>query len=349
MQASRYAMLLILALGAGSTPAVATTYQVVARWAIGGEGGWDYLTADPEARRLYVSHAGEVVVLDLDRGTVLGRITPTPGVHGVALAPALGRGFISCGRDSSVVVFDLKSNAVLARVALPARNPDAILFEPATGRVFTFHGGSGSASVLDGATAEPAGTITLHGRPEFAVADGRGQVFANLEDSSQVVQIDARSLAIVNRWSLAPGQEPSGLAIDAAHRRLFSVCGNRTMVVLDADKGTVLASLPIGSGVDGVAFDPQRSVAIATNGEGTISVVREESPSHFELAGTDSTKRGARTLAIDPKSGRVFTATADFGPPPAPTADRPHPRPGIVPGTFQVLVLAPRETPAAAK
>lgn len=318
-------------------------YRIAARWPVGGDGGWDYLTADPEARRLYVAHGTEVDVLDLDRGTRVGRVTPTPGVHGVALAPELGRGFVSCGRDSSVVVFDLRTLAVLARVALPARLPDAILFEPVTSRVFAFNGGSGSVCVLDAATAQLTATLPLHGRPEFAVADGRGRVFVNLEDSSQVIQLDARALTEVSRWRLAPGEEPTGLAIDPAHRRLFSACANRTLVVLDADHGEVLASLPIGRGVDGVAFDPARSVAITTNGEGTISVIREESPSRFVVATTDSTRRGARTVALDPRSGRVFTATAAFGPPPEPTAERPHPRPAILPGTFEVLVLEPQQ------
>jgi DNA-binding beta-propeller fold protein YncE len=338
---------LILMLALGLTPQAATSapearhYHVAAHWTVGGEGGWDYLTADPVTRRLYVTHSTGVEVLDLDRGTAVGRVGPTPGVHGVALAPELGRGFVSCGRDSSVIVFDLKTLATLTRVALPARNPDAILFEPTRRRVFAFNGGSGSASVIDAARGTLDTTLDLGGRPEFAVADGRGHVYVNLEDRSELLAIDAATLAILRRWSLAPGEEPSGLALDAAHHRLYSACSNHTLVVSDADSGRVIGSAPIGAGVDGVVYDATRGAAITTNGEGTITVVRANGHDGFEAAETDSTRRGARTGALDSTSGRVFTVTANFGPPPEPTAERPHPRPTVLPGTFEVLVLEP--------
>jgi DNA-binding beta-propeller fold protein YncE len=310
-------------------------------WTLGGEGGWDYVTVDARARRLYVSHATRVEVRDLDRGDSIGVIEPTPGVHGIAIASDLGRGFVSCGRDSSVLVFDLASLRTLERVPVPARNPDAILYEPTTKRVFTFNGGSASATAFDAASATLVGSIDVGGKPEFAVADGKGKVFVNIEDKSEVLELDPKALRVVRRWSIAPGEEPSGLAIDRARRRLFSVCGNRTMVVSDADHGKVLISLPIGAGVDGAAFDSRRGLAISSNGEGSITVVKDESRDKFVVAETDSTQRGARTIAIDDSTGAVYLPTADFGPAPSPTPDRPRPRPSIVPGTFRILILKP--------
>jgi DNA-binding beta-propeller fold protein YncE len=316
-------------------------YHVVARWKIGGEGGWDYLTADSVARRLYLSHGSRVEVVDLDRGTVVGSIAPTPGVHGIALAPELGRGYVSCGRDSSVVVFNTKTLAVVGRVALPARNPDAILYEPASRRVLVFNGGSANACVLDAARNRLLDTLALGGKPEFAVADGRGRVYVNIETTSELVELDPAKPAVLRRWSLAPGEEPSGLAMDRAHRRLFSACGNRTLVVSDADGGRVVATAAIGQGVDGVVFDPRRAVAVTSNGEGTVTVVHEDSPAIFRVAETDSTSRGARTLTFDGRTGRIFTVSAQFGPPPPATPERPRPRPTILPDTFEVIVLEP--------
>jgi hypothetical protein len=310
-------------------------------WSLGGEGGWDYVTADAAARRLYVSHGTRVEVLDLARRARLGVIEPTPGVHGIALAPDLHRGFVSCGRDSSMLVFELDSLRTLQRVALPARNPDAILYEPTTHRVFTFNGGSANATALDAATTALLGNIALGGKPEFAVADGKGKVFVNIEDKSDVVELDPRELVVRRRWSIAPGEEPSGLAIDRAHHRLFSVCGNRTMVISDAVRGTVVATVPIGGGVDGVVYDQLRGLAISSNGEGTVTVVKAQPRDAFAVAETDTTERGARTLALDDSTGTVYLPTADFGPPPAPTPDRPHPRPSIVPDTFRILVYQP--------
>lgn len=314
--------------------------HVAQRWTVGGEGGWDCLTVDESARRLYVTHATGVDVIDLDQGTVKGRIQPTLGAHAVAVAPEFHRGFVSCGRDSSVFVFDLATLDSVRRVPVTGRNPDLILYEPVTKRVLSFNGGSDNCTALDAATGDVVGTLALGGRPEFAVADGRGRIFVNLEDRSEIAELDPRAMTVLRRWPLAPGREPSGLAMDRARRRLFSACGNDTMVVSDADAGRVIAAVRIGHGTDGVAFDPVRRLAISSNGEGTMTVVREESPSRFTVASTDSTERGARTIALDEKTGRAFTVTASFGPPPEPTPDRPHPRPTILPGTFHVLVCA---------
>ena len=337
----------LVALAASShSPASASTpparlFRPIHPWSIGGEGGWDYLLADAEARRLYVSHGTRVEVLDLDRGDSIGVIAPTPGVHGIAVAPELGRGFISCGRDSSVLIFDLTTLRTLQRVALPARNPDAILYEPLSKRVLTFNGGSANTTILDGTTGAIAGSLDLGGKPEFAVSDGKGRVFVNIEDRSEVVELDPRGPRVVRRWSIAPGEEPSGLAIDRVHRRLFSVCGNQQMVVSDADSGKVIAIIPIGNGVDGVAFDAKRNLAISSNGQGTITVVREDSAQKFVVAETDTTQRGARTIALDERTGTLFLTTADYGPAPPPTPDRPRTRPTIVSGTFRVLLLKP--------
>jgi YVTN family beta-propeller protein len=319
------------------SPAPSTAYHVARRVTIGGEGGWDYLVVDTAAHRLWVTRGSHVQVLDTDRDSLVGDVPNTPGVHGVALAPALGRAFTSNGRDSSVTVVDLKTLAPIATVKVTGRNPDAILYEPATRRVFTFNGGSADATALDAATGAVVGTIPLGGKPEFAVAQGDGRVFVNIEDKSEVVAFDARTLAVQARWSLAPCEEPTGLAIDRAHGRIFAGCSNERMAVVDTKSGRVVATPPIGAGVDGTAFDPATQLAFASNGEGTLTVVHEDAPDRYTVVGTVPTQRGARTLALDERTHRVYTVTAQFGPPPAATPDRPHPRPAPVPGTFTVL------------
>jgi DNA-binding beta-propeller fold protein YncE len=331
---------LLLAVAAGhDARAAGGKYEVVNTIKLGGEGGWDYLTVDGDAHRLYFGRSTRVQVLGLESGKLLAEIPDTPGIHGVALAPDLGKGFTSNGRDSSVTVFDLKSLAATARIHIDGRNPDAILYEPVTHRVFTMNAGSGTATAIDAASGKVVGNVVLGGRPEFAVADGQGKVFVNLEDSSAVLSFDAKTLALGPRWPLAPGEGPSGLAIDRESHRLFSVCGNEKMIVLDAGSGQVLAALPIGKRTDGAAFDPGTKLAFSSNGEGTLTVVHEDSPSRFSVVGTVTTRVGARTLALDPKTHRLYTATANFGEAPAPTFDRPHPRPPMLPDSFVILVL----------
>ena len=314
-------------------------YKIVARYQPGGEGGWDYLTVDAASQRLFVTRSTRVQVIDLATGKLLGEIADTPGVHGVALAPDLGRGFTSNGRDSTVTVFDLKSLAAVARVHLAARNPDAILYEPTTRRVFTFNGGSQNATAIDAVADTVVGNVFLGGRPEFGVADGKGRVFVNLEDSSAVVGFDARTLAVGPRWPLAPGEEPTGLAIDREHRRLFSVCHNQTMIVLDADSGRQVATLPIGAGTDGAAFDPATGFAFSSNGSGTVTVVHEDAADRFSVVDSVTTQPGARTIAMDPKTHQLYLATASFGEAPAATPENPRPRRPMVPGSFAILVL----------
>ncbi|HTM58670.1 MAG TPA: hypothetical protein VL123_09680 [Candidatus Udaeobacter sp.] len=323
---------------AGAPRAADAPYHVVARYVVGGEGGWDYLTADAEGRRLYVTHGTRVEVLDLDSGKSVGAVEGTVGAHGVAIVPKLGRGFIASGRDSAVVVFDLKTLAVVNRLRVPARFPDALIYEPVSGRIFTFDGGSDNACAFDAATGAFVDSLPLGGTPEFAVADD-GKVHVNIESTSEVVTFDAKKLKVLRRTSLAPGEGPSGLAIDAAHHLLFSGCHNKKLVVTDAASGKVVTTLPIGEGVDAVSYDSKRRVVFASNGDGTLSVAREAKEGEFSAVETDSTQRGARTMALDQKTGRVFVVTASFGPPPEPTAERPHPRPTILPGTFVVLAL----------
>jgi DNA-binding beta-propeller fold protein YncE len=314
-------------------------YHLLHRYKLGGDGFWDYLRMDPAARRLYISHGTHVVVMNADSGTVVGDIPKTNGVHGIALAPELGRGFTSNGRDTTVTIFDLKSLAVLGVVKVTGAGPDAILYDPASRRVFTFNGRGGNATAIDAAAGTVAGTIDLGGKPEFAVSGGDGRIYVNLEDKSQLLAIDSKSLAILSRWPLAPGEEPSGLAIDLEHQRLFSGCGNKQMAVLDAKTGKLVATLPIGQGVDATAFDPGTGLAFSSNGEGTLTVIHEDDADHFRVVETVPTQRGARTMALDPTTHEVYLATAEFGPPPAATAQNPHPRPTILPGTFVILVF----------
>lgn len=322
-------------------------YDIAVRMPVGGEGGWDYLLFDAATHRLFVTRGSHVQVVDTARDSVIGDIPNTPGVHGVALVPEVGHGFTSNGRDSTVTVFDLKTLATLASVKLSARGPDAIVYEPVSKRVFTFNGGSDNATAIDAATNEIAGNVALGGRPEFAVADGKGRMFVNLEDSSAVVCFDAKSLALLSRWPLAPGEEPTGLAIDREHRRLFAACGNKKLVVLDANTGRKVADLPIGDRVDGVAFDPALHLVLSTNGEGTLSVIREDSADRYTKLADVPTQRGARTVALDETTHRVYTCTAQYGETPPPTAEQPHPRPKQVPGSFVILGLDAKPAPAA--
>jgi YVTN family beta-propeller protein len=317
-----------------------TTLAVRHCIAIGGEGGWDLLAVDGASHRVFVSHSTQVEVVDTRSDSVVGRIYGTPGVHGVALAPDLGRGFTSNGRDSSVTVFDLATLAVVQRIQLTSRNPDVMLYDAPSARVFTFNGGSDNATVIDARTLQVTNTIALGGRPEFAVLDA-GRFYVNLEDSSAVAAFDTHTLQPIARWPLAPGENPTGLAIDCKHHRLFSACSNQKLIVLDASSGRHVAELPIGAGVDGAAFDPRRGLVFTSNGEGTLTVIRERSADRFEVCQTLTTERGARTLALDEKTGTLYLPTADFGPPPPPTTEHPHPRGSILPGTFRLLVVGP--------
>jgi DNA-binding beta-propeller fold protein YncE len=304
---------------------------------LGGEGGWDYVTMDPAGHRLFVTHANHVLVVDLKTETVMASLDST-GAHGVALAPELNRGFISNGASGTVTIFDLQKLTPIQSVTV-GKNPDAICYEPKTRRVFAFNGRSGSASVIDAATGKVLGEIPLPGKPEFAQTDGAGFVFDNIEDKGLVLKIDAAKMAIVAQWPLPAGSEPSALAIDAAHERLFAGCGDQKLRVVDGNSGAIIATLPIGKGVDADVYDPTGGRIFASCGDGTLTVIKQNSADQYTVEEKAPTEKGARTLAFDPATQTAYLPTAKFGPPTAPTAEHPHPRPSIVPGSLKLLVV----------
>ena len=315
-------------------------YRVAKRIPIGGEGGWDYLNVDAAQHRLYVSHGTHVVVVDLASDRVVGDIPNTPGVHGIAFDHGAGRGFTSNGRDSTVTIFELGSLKEIGRVNVGGANPDAIGYDPFTKRVFTMNGRSDNATAIDAATGKVVGHVDLGGRPEEVATDGHGRLYINIESKSEIAEVDPKALTVVRRWSILPCEGPSGIAIDVARKRLFSVC-DKVMAISDLAAGKLLTTVAIGNGPDGAGFDPGVHRAFSSNGAGTLTVVREEANGKFVVEQTLPTQRGARTMTVDPTTHRIYTATAEFGPAPAPTAERPRPRPTIVPNTFQVLIIEP--------
>ena len=315
----------------------ANGYHLLNKIDVGGEGGWDYIIADSNAHRLYVSHATHVVVIDTATDKIVGDIPNTNGVHGVAFAEKLGKGFVSNGRDNSVTIFDLKTLKTLDNVKVD-KNPDCILFDPASNRVFAFNRGASNVTAINAADGKVAGTIDLGGHPEFATADGKGMVYVNLDDKSQVVAIDSKKLTVKARWPVAPGEDPSGMAIDPKTNRLFIVCGNKKMVVMDSATGKVVSDLAIGDGTDAAGFDPDTKMAFSSNGDGTLTVVHEDSKDKFSVAENVTTQPRARTMAVDTKNHKVYLATAQFGPAPAATTAQPRPRPPMIPNSFVILV-----------
>jgi YVTN family beta-propeller protein len=279
------------------------------------------------------------MVVDADTLSLVGEILDTPGVHGIAIAGDLGRGFTSNGREDMATIFELATLKIVGKVKTGA-NPDAILYDAFTHRVFVFNGRSGDVTVIDAKAGTVVGTIPVGGKLEFGVTDGAGRIFVNVEDKNELVALDARAMKVAAHWPLAPCEEPSGLAIDVPHRRLFAVCGNKKMAVVDADKGRVVTTVPIGEGSDAAAFDPERQLAFSSNGEGTLTVVHETSPDSFEVVQNAATQRSARTMALDPKTHGIFLAAAAFGERPSPTAEQPRPRPPMVAGSFTILVVA---------
>jgi DNA-binding beta-propeller fold protein YncE len=314
--------------------AAAPGYHVTKKVHLGGDGSWDYLIVDNTARQLYVSHGTQVVVVDLETDNVVAEIKDTPGVHGIALVPELNRGFISCGEANKAIIFDLKTLKILGEVETGA-HPDAIRYDSASKRVFVYNADSNDATVIDAASGEIAGTIVLGGAPEFSRTDGKGKVYVNLEDVSEVVEIDSRKLAITRRFSI----EPTGMGFDIAHHHIFSGCGNKIMTVLDTETGKVIATVPIGEECDGVGFDPATGLVFCSNGEGTLTVVQETSPGKFEVAETVATQWGARTMTIDPKTHDVYLPTSEFAPPAAPTRDASEPQRTMIKDSFSVLVV----------
>src|SRR5713101_7037540 len=299
----------------GTTPAADPGYKLAKKFTIGGDGGWDYLTMDAAARRLYITRGTHVTVMDADEGKVVGEIPGTTGVHGVALVPESNHGYTSNGGDNSVTVFDLKSLKEIAKIKVGTR-PDAILYDPASERVFTFNAASKDATAIDVKTEKVAGTVKLEGKPESAVADEKGMVYVNIEDKNQVVAFDSRELTVKNRWNLEGCDEPTGMAMDRANRRLFVTCHNEKMAVLDADSGKIIATPTIGKGTDACIFDPDTKLAFSSNGDGTLTIVEEESPDKFPVVANVKTEPGARTMALDSKTHSIYLCTAKQKPAP---------------------------------
>lgn len=310
-------------------------YHLLKEIPVGGDGGWDYLTVDEAGRRLYVSHATKLVVIDLDQETIVGEITDTPGVHGIAVAPELGRGFTSNGREDKASIVDLKTLKTVAKVPTGG-NPDAILYEPGQKEVYTFNGRGKSATVFAAESGKVLTTIELGGKPEFAVVDPRvSRVYCNLEDKNELVAIDTKSHQVVNRWPIAPGEEATGLAFDAAHHRLFLGCGNKLMTMMDSATGKVLAKVPIGQGVDATVFDPGTQLAFSSNGEGTVTIAHEDTSEKLTVVQTLKTAPGAKTMALDTTTHKIYLAAVKYETAaPAPGQKRPK----ATPGSFKILV-----------
>jgi len=341
------ALLAVLRVGAAqSQEADQTSFHIAERWPVGGTGNWDYLALDASGRRLFVTREDRVDVFDTASGAKAGTIADTPGVHGVALASRLKRGYTSNGRTAAVTAFDLATLRTLKTGKVSGTNPDAIVFEPVGKHVFTFNGGSSNASVLDAMTLEVVATIALPDKPEFAVADGAGHVFVNIQsERGQMVVIDARALAVVSTWRLPGCARPTGLALDRAHKRLFSVCGAKVMVVTDAASGRNVARVAIGEHPDGAAFDAGLGLVFSSNGDGTLTVIHQDDADHYRVVATQPTQKSARTLAVDAAAHRIYLVAADFGPIPQPTAEEPRPRGPMLPDSFTVLVAALRRAP----
>jgi len=312
-----------------------TNYKIVNKISLAGDEKWDYLYSDDQAGRLYVSHGSIVQVVDEAKLEVIGTISGMKGVHGIAIATDLGKGYISSGKDTSVTVFDIKTFKVITRFKVSGLNPDAILYDAFSKKVFTFNGKSNNATVIDPATDKIVATIALTGKPEFAVSDGKGKVYVNLEDVSNIAEINPLTYAVEHVWPLAPGDGPSGLALDNETHRLFSVCNNKLMVVLDAETGKVITTLPIGERTDGAAFDPSLKCAYSSNGDGTLTVVKEGANDSFSVLVTISTQKGARTITVNKLTHHIYLPTANFEP------QQGAERPKSVPGTFVILEIAP--------
>jgi YVTN family beta-propeller protein len=318
--------------------AAASDYQPVTTIPISGEGGWDILTIDDASRRLYLSHASKIVVVDIDANKVVGEIADTPGVHAFVPVPKLNRGFSSNGKENKTSVVDLKTLKTVDKVNV-GENPDAIAYDAKHDEVYVFNHSGNSATVLNAKDAKLVATIPLGGSPEFpAVDSARDRVYVNLEDKSEVAVIDVTKHAVVARWPIAPGEEASGLGFDPAHHRLFATCHNKMMVMLDSDSGKVMANVPISGAVDGCVFDETTQLVFASCGEGQTIIAKENSPNDISVVQQLQTQRGARTIALDPKTHRIYLPTADFGPPPSPNA-----RPSIVPNTMRLLVYGPEK------
>jgi YVTN family beta-propeller protein len=319
-------------------------YNFLSDIPIGGEGGWDILTIDSNAQRLYLSHATKVIVVDLNKNTVAGEIADTPGVHGFVAVPEFRRGFSTNGKENKSSVVDLATLKTISKIDT-GESPDAVVYEPRHREVYIFNHRGNSVTVVDAKTEKVVATIPLGGNPEFAEVDEKaGRVYCNIEDKSEVVAIDTAKHEVVAHWPIAPGEEPSGIAVDAAHHRVFSGCHNKMMTMLDTETGKVVTTAPICAGTDGAAFDDASQLAFTSCGDGTTTIVKEETPDKLTVVQTLKTERGARTMALDPKTHRIYLPTAQFQPPPSPSPGATPARPTIVPNTLKLLVYGPAES-----
>jgi hypothetical protein len=314
----------------------ASGYHLIKKVKLGGTGGWDYLTVDQATHRLFISRGTKVIVVDPVTEKVLGEIPDMKRVHGIALAGEFNKGYITDGQAATATMFDMTTYKTLGQ-AKTDKDADAVIYDAFSKRVFTFNGDAGTSTVIEAADGKVAGTVTLGGGPEFAATDGKGKIFVNLEDKSQLVKFDAKTLKVENTWPLAPCESPSGLAIDAEHEVLVVGCHNKLMAFVDGNSGKVLGTVPIGQGVDANRFDPGTGYAFASCGDGTLTIAHEDSPGKFSLVEMINTQRGARTMALDKSNHNVYLVTAEFGPAPAATAENPRPRPAILPDTFVLL------------
>ena len=323
-------------------PSESLKFTITNRYNVGGEGGWDLLTFDTKHHRLFISRSSHVQVLDADSGKVVGDIPGTEGVHGIALADDLNLGFTSNGKSNSVTVFDLTTLDVVETIKISGLNPDAILYEPVSKHIYVFNGHSSNATVIDAITRKETNTIKLPGKPELAVSNKAGNVFVNIEDKNEIVVINSNTDKILKTFPIGSNEEPSGLAIDREHNRLFSVCANNKMVVLDSETGRIVSELAIGSSPDSAAFDPNLGIVLSSNGDGTLTIIKENDAEHFSVFQNVGTQKGARTLAYDPEQHRAYLVTASFGETPPATTEHPKPRPAILPNSFVVLVVSLR-------
>jgi DNA-binding beta-propeller fold protein YncE len=321
----------------GTAASTAPVYHLVQKGVLGGAGGWDYFAVDPDTGHVFIPRGSHIMVLDSE-GKLVADVPNAHGVHAIAFAPDLKQAFLSA--EHAAEILDTTTLKIVRDVQIPGRDPDAILYDAASKRVFTFNGrGGNDATAIDAQSGKLLGSVPLGGKPEFARADGSGNIYVNVEDKNQVVAFDAKTLKILNTWSIAPCDEPSGMAIDVAHKRLFAGCHNQIMAVVDYTNGKVVAAIPIGKGVDANRFDPGTGLAFASCGDGTITVAHQDSPDKYTVVQTINTQRGARTMALDMRNHNLFTVTAQFGPPPPPTQENPHPYPSVISKTFTLLIF----------
>jgi DNA-binding beta-propeller fold protein YncE len=339
----RRSVLLLLSLVAAPSLSAQSSqsYEITHTYNVGGEGGWDYVVPDAPNHRLFIGRQNRVMVVDMNNGRLIGEVAGINGAHGTAVATGSARGFATSGNDSSIVMFDLKTYKTLARIPA-ADDADAIIYDPASKRIFSFNGDANSSTVVDPLKGTLVTNIPLGGKPEYGQSARNGKIYVNLVDSSQIVEIDARNLTVTRRWSTAPCKNPVSMAIDTRHRRLFSGCRSGVMAISDYRNGTVVATVPIGRGVDGAGYDPVLRDAYASSADGTLTVIHQDSPDSYHVVQSVQTAEGGRNMGLDPATHRIYVVSAKFGPAPAEsTATNPRRRPPMVPGSFMVMVVEP--------